>query len=103
MRRLAGELGITSSAESWPALVEAATFDYMRSRPDEFLPTSGGIHKDSSAFFRRGSSGAAAEVLTPEEQSRYHRRAAQFAPPDLLTWLHRSPTPSGSVSPPDMP
>ncbi|HET6816205.1 MAG TPA: sulfotransferase domain-containing protein [Mycobacteriales bacterium] len=89
MRRLAGLLGSTVPPDQWPALVAAATFERMRSQPDQFIPTAGGIHKNSAAFFRRGRSGAAAEILTKEEQARYYARAAQLAPPDLLAWLHR--------------
>jgi hypothetical protein len=89
MRRLADILGIRIPADQWPALVEAATFEHMRSRPDAFLPTAGGIHRDSTAFFRRGRSGAAAEILTEDQQARYYARADHLAPADLLAWLHR--------------
>ena len=35
----------------------------MRAQADDVLPTNSGIHKSSTAFFRRGSSGAGAEEL----------------------------------------
>jgi hypothetical protein len=44
---------------------------------------------DNAAFFRRGASGSGRELLTRAERARYHAHAAQMAPPDLLSWLHR--------------
>ena len=39
--------------------------------------------------FRHGTSGAGREELSAGEQAGYRRRAAQLAPADLLSWLHR--------------
>jgi aryl sulfotransferase len=138
MRWLAGRLGITVPEQTWPALVEAATFESMRGRAEEFAPPPGtpppgapppggppqggpppggpppggpppggpppggpalgapppgphpaGTVSDAAAFFSRGSSGAAREILSDEEMAGYYARAAQLAPPDMLEWLHR--------------
>jgi aryl sulfotransferase len=89
MRRLADRLGITVPASKWPALVHAATFDQMRERAGSIAPDPAGILKDHTAFFRRGSSGAGAEVLTKEELEYYFLRTSKLVPPDLLEWLHR--------------
>ena len=86
MRWLAGRLGIAVAEETWPALVRAASFEAMRGRADQLVPTAG-LFKDNAAFFRRGTSGAGREVLTAAELAGYHARVAQLAPPDLLTWL----------------
>jgi hypothetical protein len=87
MRSLAGQLGIAIPEESWPALVRAATFESMSGNADTLVPTAG-ILKSNAAFFRRGTSGAGREILSDEEIAGYHARAAQLAPPDMLTWLH---------------
>jgi aryl sulfotransferase len=89
MRRIAAHLGIGVPEDRWPALVEAATFGQMRARAAELVPDPAGIIKDRHAFFRRGRSGAGREMLTEAEFDRYLQRAAQLAPPDLLSWLHR--------------
>jgi aryl sulfotransferase len=89
MRRLAALLAIAVPDEIWPGLVAAAGFDSMRSRAKRAAPDPASVLKDPSAFFRRGTSGAGAEVLTTDEVARYHARTAQLAPPDLLAWLHR--------------
>lgn len=93
MRRLAELLEITVPDEVWPGLVAAATFDSMRARAQRTAPDPSSVLKDSAAFFRRGRSGAALEVLTGDDLARYRARAAQLAPPDLLAWLHRGESP----------
>jgi aryl sulfotransferase len=89
MRRIAALLGIEVPAQAWPDLVSAAGFQQMSERSVELLPTPDGLLKDPAAFFRRGSSGAGREVLTSAEYDAYLAHAARFAPPGLLTWLHR--------------
>lgn len=74
-----------------PGLVDAASFERMRARADTFAPDSGGVLKGRPAFFRRGSSGAAEEVLSAEDLAAYWRRAAelgQAAGSDFVAWLH---------------
>jgi hypothetical protein len=89
MRRLAELLGIAVPGGIWPALVAAATFDSMRARADRLVPAPPGLLVDNAAFFRRGASGSGRELLTGAERARYHAHAAQMAPSDLLSWLHR--------------
>jgi aryl sulfotransferase len=87
MRRIAGRLGISVPGQAWPALVQAATFEAMRSSADRLIP-SAGVLKSNAAFFRRGASGAGREVLSDEEIAAYHARAARLAPAGMLAWLH---------------
>jgi aryl sulfotransferase len=89
MRRLAEVLGIDVAPDVWPLLVEAATLPAMRARAQDLAPDTMGVMRDRSAFFRRGTSGAGAEVAGPDGLRRYEQRAAALAPPDLLAWLHR--------------
>jgi len=89
MRRLAGLLGITVADAKWPDLVHAARFEQMRARADKLAPGPAGVLKDRGRFFRRGSSGAARELLSGDELGRYRARAQRLAPQDLLGWLHR--------------
>jgi len=89
MRWLAARLGIAVPEQSWPVLAEAATFERMRNREDILVPPPPGIIADSSAFFRRGTSGAAHEILSDEELVGYHARVARLAPAAMIEWLHR--------------
>jgi hypothetical protein len=88
MRRLAGRLAITVPEGRWPELVHAAGFDEMRKSAARLAPDAAGVLKDPARFFRRGSPGAAHEILDPAAVDRYNRRARELAPPDLLAWLH---------------
>ena len=89
MRRLAGHLAIDVPAATWPELVEAASFEWMRAHADRLVPDPVGVLRDKRRFFLRGASGAAGEVLSGVEVARYHSRAAAMAPADMLAWLHR--------------
>ena len=90
---LAGEMTRVARCLGLPdpdaELVEAAGFARMRARAEDLAPDPAGIMKDTSAFFRRGGSGAGRELLTEAEFAHYRNRAATMAPADLLTWLHR--------------
>ena len=99
MRLLADRLAITVAPERWPELVEAATFASMKARVDEIAPNADGVLKDNRAFFRRGRSGAGREVLDEGELRHYYARAAQFAPPDVLHWLHHADHPTKGAEP----
>ena len=89
MRRIATRLEIEVDEAAWPELAEAASFASMSGRAETLLPDRNGILRDPAAFFRRGRSGAAREVLTAAEIERYGDRVERMAPPDLLRWLHR--------------
>lgn len=89
MRRLASALGIAVADDKWPELAAAATFEQMRGNARDLAPDPSGVLKDRSAFFRRGRSGAARELLTEDELALYADRTARLAPADLLAWLHR--------------
>jgi hypothetical protein len=89
MRRLAQILGIEVPEARWPTLVEAASFASMRSRASALAPNPSGVLKDTTAFFRRGTSGAGREILSDEELAHYEQRVSTMAPPDVLSWLNR--------------
>jgi len=87
MRDLAAGLGITVPEATWPSLVNAATFAQMRAAAGRIQPMA---HlQDPARFFRSGKSGEGRRQLSGAELSRYRELAAQFAPPDLLTWVNR--------------
>jgi aryl sulfotransferase len=89
LRALASYLNIEVPAAAWPRLTEAATFASMSRQAGSLAPV--GVLKSSAAFFRRGTAGAAREVLSPAELAVYQARAAELAPPGLLAWLHAPP------------
>ncbi|HXQ44316.1 MAG TPA: DUF120 domain-containing protein [Acidimicrobiales bacterium] len=88
MRALAARLGIAVPEATWPVIVRAARFEEMRARADTVAPDPADILKDRRAFFRRGTSGAGREVLSPPELAHYRRRVGLMAPPEVSAWLH---------------
>lgn len=89
MRRIAAWLDIEVDEARWPELVNAATFAEMKAKAEQTAPDPKGIFRSRDAFFRRGTSGSAAELLTAEELAAYKARVEAMAPNDLLDWLHR--------------
>ena len=89
MRELAHRLGFAVDGAAWPALVKAASFSQMSANAEALLPDRNGVLRDPAAFFRRGTSGAASEVLSAAERARYEERARQLAPAGVVDWLHR--------------
>jgi aryl sulfotransferase len=92
MRLLAAHLGIEVDEDRWPRLVEAATFESMRSRADTTVPGGAREHWiDPAAFFSRGTSGQWRDLLDDADLARYAARVRALASDDLVEWLHREP------------
>lgn len=89
MRRIAARLRVEVPESAWPSLVEAATFEAMRSRSDDLVPDAMGVLKDRSRFFRSGTSGSGRAVLSADELRDYEQRVAGLAPAEVVAWLHR--------------
>jgi aryl sulfotransferase len=88
MRRLAALLDITVAGPTWPAIVRAAGFEAMRADAARIAPDPADILRNRVEFFRRGSSGAGPEELSPPELAHYVARVEAMAPPDVVAWLH---------------
>ncbi|HEU4511798.1 MAG TPA: sulfotransferase domain-containing protein [Nocardioidaceae bacterium] len=91
MRQLAARLEIDVPEKAWPRLVEGATFERMKARADLVVPDPSGVLKSHQAFFREGRSGAGESLLTSAQRAQYHARTRLMAPPEMLSWLHRTP------------
>jgi hypothetical protein len=91
MRRLAAALDLRVAEDLWPRLVSAASFASMRAAAERVAPDPSRVLVDTSAFFRRGTSGAGGKLLDDAELAAYAARTSALAPADLLAWLHRSP------------
>jgi hypothetical protein len=89
MRRIADWLDIEVPETRWAELVRAAGFAEMKAKAETTAPDPMGVFRSRDAFFRRGGSGAAAELLSEEELAAYEARVAALVPKDLADWLHR--------------
>ena len=92
MRRLAARLGVEVDVDRWPGLVQAATFESMRTRAPTTVPGGGPEHWiEPAAFFSRGTSGQWHDLLDDADLARYAARVRSLAPDDLVEWLHGEP------------
>lgn len=89
MRRIAAWLEIEVPESRWPELVKAAGFAEMKAKAETTAPDPVGLMRSRDAFFRRGKSGAAAELLSDDELAAYQARVRELIPTDLADWLHR--------------
>ena len=90
MRQLAARFGIHVNEHRWPRLVQAATFESMRSRAGTTVPGGGPEHWiDPAAFFSRGTSGQWRDLLDDADLARYAARVRPLAADDLVEWVHR--------------
>ena len=92
MRQLAARLRIDVDEHRWPRLVQAATFESMRSRAGTTVPGGGPEHWiDPAAFFSRGTSGQWRDLLDDAGLARYAARVRALASDSLVEWVHREP------------
>jgi len=95
LRDLRGEIGKVARALSIEVdsdllsrLAEAASFENMKSKPEQFIPgaTSDAWH-DPSRFLHKGTSGQWKDVLSPESLDAFETKLASLLPPDRALWL----------------
>ena len=90
MRQLAVRFGIHVDERRWPRLVQAATFESMRSRADTTVPDIGPEQWiDPVAFYSHGTSGRWRDLLDNADLARYAARVRALASDDLIDWVHR--------------
>lgn len=88
MRRIAAAIDVEADSLPWEELVEAATFDAMRSRASHLAPEARyGIWHDDASFFRQGGRRDWAALLSAEEQASFEARTAELAGPEAAAWL----------------
>ena len=88
IRRLAEYLEIDVPAEYWPRILDAVTFDSMKSRGAEYAPDGGAFWKGGAdTFLNRGTNGRWKGVLSDEELAQYDALCEQALTPDCRAWL----------------
>ena len=93
MKRIAAFLGIETPAASWPELVEAASFEKMKSEGAALLPgIEMAVRGGHQTFLNKGTNGRWRDVLTKDDVARYRERAAAELSPGLNEWLEHGRT-----------
>ena len=88
IRRIASFLGIEVDDETWPAVIEHCTFDYMKKNAPALSPEyndffSGGL----TNFVFKGTNGRWRDILTAEDIEKYEHHASDNLTPDCAHWL----------------
>src|SRR6185312_1982686 len=88
MRRIASFLNIDIPAAAFPALVEAASFDFMREHGASLMPRAvNSWDKGHERFFNKGTNARWRDVLTAEDLAQYDDRVRREVSPALAAWL----------------
>jgi aryl sulfotransferase len=88
MHRIADFLDIAVSADIWPALVEAATFETMKKDGAALLPTASTRWDGGpDGFLFSGTNGRWRDALSPDDNARYEARVRKDLSPGLAHWL----------------
>ncbi|MBV1915902.1 MAG: sulfotransferase domain-containing protein [Pseudomonadales bacterium] len=88
MERVANILDIQVSKEKWPALINAATFESMKSNADNVAPDAEkNLWHNNSGFFNSGKSGQWQGLLNDEDIAVFHQQLKERASPELAYWL----------------
>jgi aryl sulfotransferase len=87
MRRIAEFLEIDVSDALWPALVEAATFDAMKNKATELMPTADTIWQGGGdTFLHKGKNERWKGVYDRADLELYDEKIARLFSPSLAGW-----------------
>jgi len=88
MRRIAKFLNIEIAESLWPALVEAATFDAMKGKARELMPTAENIWQGGGdTFLHKGINGRWQGVVSDADLEQYAAMVKLEFSPDLARWI----------------
>lgn len=96
IRRIADYLGIEIPAAEFAAIVEAASFDAMKSHADELLPAAQILWEGGGdSFLHKGTNGRWRDVATKEDLDLYNAKVKAAFTPALAKWLEKGRLESG--------
>jgi len=102
MRRIARFIDIRVPEEQWPALLNAASFHFMREHGAALMPRAAqGWDKGAERFLNAGTNGRWRDVLTAEDIALYEARVQRELSPSLTRWLEQGSRMAGD--PPTLP
>jgi aryl sulfotransferase len=88
MRRIADFLSIEIEEDLWPELVDAATFDSMKSKADELMPSASEIWQGGGqTFLHKGTNGRWRDVFREEDLAVYDAKVKEEFSPELAHWI----------------
>jgi hypothetical protein len=86
--RIARQLRIEASPDLVRRIAEATDFENMRRQAERFAPgASAGMWRDTTRFFNKGTSGQWREVISVDDDRRFHEVLAKRLPESVARWL----------------
>ncbi len=96
IRRFAEFLEIEVPEEHWPRIIDAISFESMRARGEEYVPTGGAVWKGGTdTFLNKGTNGRWRDVLSDEQLAQYDALCEAALTPDCRAWLEHGRTYDG--------
>lgn len=88
---LASILNVSLSETQIDEMTQAATFENMQAKGDQFAPASGsGIWKKDAAFFATGTNSQWKDKLSAEQRQLFDARIGELLTQEQIDWLVRS-------------
>jgi aryl sulfotransferase len=88
MRRVATFLDIEIPESSWPALVDAASFESMKRDGESLIPFAHTLWEGGpQRFLNKGTNGRWRDCVTAEDLARYHAKVEAEVSPALAGWI----------------
>ena len=88
MRRIAEFLEIRIEERLWPDLIQAATFESMKSKAAELMPTAGAIWQGGGdTFLHKGINGRWRDVYDAADLALYDAKVREAFSGDLARWI----------------
>jgi aryl sulfotransferase len=87
IRKVADFLGIEIAPETWPAILEHCSFDYMRKHAVADPMQAPALVGGGATFINKGTNGRWREILTDEDNARFEAEAAAHLSPAAAKWL----------------
>jgi len=88
MRRIARFLDIEIPDALWPQLVEAASFEAMKSDGDALMPLAHFLWEGGSGrFLNKGTNGRWLDVVAKQDLARYEAKVRSAFSPSLAQWV----------------
>jgi aryl sulfotransferase len=84
-------LGVSMSDIELDEMTEAATFENMQKKGEQFAPASGtGLWKQEKKFFANGKNAQWKDKLTEDQLTAFDQRIAELLDPEQIAWLVKS-------------
>ena len=81
-------LNIEVKADLGPELIDAATFDSMKSKADELMPSASEIWQGGGqTFLHKGTNGRWRDVFAEEDLALYDEKVKAEFSPELAHWI----------------